>query len=82
MTIASYKCCPEGVEVDVDGLATGKIGSVICLRCWRWFIGPKSNVGKGMGIMARMPGDVFIDEDGSLHAIPKRTRDFLAEYQC
>lgn len=74
-----HKCCPDGVAVDLDNLATGRIGSVMCLSCGRWFIGPQSRVGKGMGIMSRMPGDLFVDEDGSLHASPRKTRIFHAE---
>ena len=73
-----YKCCPAGVDVNVSDLATGKLSSVMCLACGRRFIGPRSRLGKGLGIMQRMPGDVFVDDDGSLNALPLETRRFHA----
>lgn len=78
MTIAPYKCCPDGVEVDVDGLATGKLSSIMCLHCGRWFIGPKSAISRGQ--MDRIAGDVFIDPDGSFHTQRKAIRDLIAEH--
>jgi len=58
----------------IEALATGRLGAVICLQCERRFLGPNSGLNYG-----KLPGDVFVDEDGSLHARHKRVRAFLAE---
>ena len=71
-----YQCCPSGLQVEVEAIASGAFGSAICFRCGRWFLGPSSMVARGQ--MPRMPGDVFVDADGSFHTQRKSVRDLIA----
>lgn len=72
-----YKCCPKGAEVDIDALATKQTGVVLCLACCRWFIGPGSPL---YGVWhSTMPGDLYIDADGSMHTVKLGIRQLVAE---
>ena len=57
-----WKCCPGGAEVDLDNLRKNE-GSVMCLKCGRFFYGPKMGMQrlKRTDIMASRPGDFIVD---------------------
>lgn len=57
-----WKCCPGGVEVDLDSLRE-KEGSVMCLKCGRFFYGPKTGMAalQRNDIAASRPGDLIVD---------------------
>lgn len=77
MTI--YKCCPEGAYVDLDALAEKRLSGVLCLRCGRWFIGPGSPMGFVFAPLPSIPGTVYVDPDGSMHATKSSIRKLIAE---
>jgi hypothetical protein len=75
--IKSYTCCPGGAVVDVGSVAGGKISDVLCVRCGRWFLSHAGAVARGHG--PRIPGDVYVDQDGSFHVHRSAVRDLIAE---
>lgn len=56
-----WKCCPGGAEVDFDRLRA-KEGVVLCIRCGRLYLGPKTGEErrKRQDILALRPGDCVV----------------------
>jgi hypothetical protein len=57
-----HKCCPNSPgEIDIDALRDGKIGSILCIYCGRWWIGPGSSIKPwNPGLTGPMSNDFFV----------------------